>query len=69
MNVGDQVVFPDDEPVLDLPEGTPATVIAIHGPGDIEFQLADSRVFTTLESSLGRTGRLSRPPNRTCRAG
>ncbi|MFI5591115.1 hypothetical protein ACIA5G_39110 [Amycolatopsis sp. NPDC051758] len=53
MKIGDQVVFLDDEPVLDLPEGTPATVIAVRGPDDIEFQLADGRVFTTLESSLG----------------
>jgi hypothetical protein len=53
MKIGDQVVFLDDEPVLDPPEGTPATVIAVRGPADIEFQLADGRVFTTLESSLG----------------
>jgi hypothetical protein len=53
MNVGDQVVILDDEPALDLPEGTLATVTAVRGPDDIEFQLADGRVFTTLESSLG----------------
>ncbi len=53
MNVGDQVVFLDDEPELDLAEGTPATVTTFHEPDYIEFQLADGRVFTTLESSLG----------------
>ncbi len=53
MNVGDQVVFLDDEPVLDLHEGTPATVTAVRGSDDIEFQLADGRIFTTFESSLG----------------
>jgi hypothetical protein len=54
MNAGDQVVFLDDEPELNLPEGTPATVTAFYEPDYIEFQLADSRrVFTTLESSLG----------------
>lgn len=52
MNVGDQVVFLDDEPALDLPEGTPATVTALYEPDYIEFELADGRVFTTLESSL-----------------
>ncbi len=51
--MGDQVVFLDDEPELNLPEGTPATVTAFYEPDYIEFQLADSRVFTALESSLG----------------
>jgi hypothetical protein len=32
MNVGDQGVILDDEPELDLPEGTVATVIAFHEP-------------------------------------
>jgi hypothetical protein len=53
MNVGDQVVFLDDEPELDLPEGIPATVTAFYEPDYVEFRLADGRVFTTLESSLG----------------
>ncbi|KZB80914.1 hypothetical protein [Amycolatopsis regifaucium] len=53
MNVGDQVVFLDDEPELDLTEGAPATVTTLYEPDYIEFQLADGRVFTTLESSLG----------------
>ncbi|WP_020634933.1 hypothetical protein [Amycolatopsis alba] len=52
MNVGDQVVFLDDEPELGLREGTPATVTASCKPDYIEFRLADGRVFTTLESSL-----------------
>jgi hypothetical protein len=52
MNVGDKVVFLDDEPALDLPEGTSATVTAFYEPDYIEFELADGRVFTTLESSL-----------------
>jgi hypothetical protein len=30
-----------------------STVTAVRGPDDIEFQLADGHVFTTLESSLG----------------
>lgn len=53
MNVGDRVVFLDDEPELDLPAGTLVTVIAVSVPGDIEFQVADGRIFTTDESSLG----------------
>lgn len=53
MNVGDRVVFLDDEPELDLPAGTLVTVIAVRVPGDIEFQVADGRSFTTHESSLG----------------
>ncbi len=32
MNVGDQVVYFDDEPELDLPEGIPATVTAFYEP-------------------------------------
>jgi hypothetical protein len=53
MNVGEQVVFLDDEPELDLREGTPAAVTAFYEPDYIEFQLADGRVFAALESSLG----------------
>jgi hypothetical protein len=53
VNIGDRVLFLDDEPELDLPEGTPATVIAVHEPDAIDFQLADGRTFTTDESSLG----------------
>jgi hypothetical protein len=53
VNIGDHVLFLDDEPELDLPEGTLATMVAVHGPDDIEFQLADGRTFTTLKSSLG----------------
>jgi hypothetical protein len=52
MNAGDRVRFMDDEPELDLPEGTPGIVIAVHEPDSIEFQLADGRVLTTLASSL-----------------
>ena len=52
MNVGDQVVILDDEPELDLPEGTVATVTDFHEPDYIEFQLDDGRVFTAIESSL-----------------
>lgn len=52
-HVGDRVVFLDDEPALDLPEGTLATVTDVRGSDAIEFQIADGRVFTTMESSLG----------------
>ncbi|WP_125783453.1 hypothetical protein [Amycolatopsis sp. WAC 01375] len=52
-NVGDQAVFLDDEPALNLSEGTPVRVIAVHGPDAIEFEHADGRVLTTLSSSLG----------------
>ncbi|MEV7043918.1 hypothetical protein [Amycolatopsis sp. NPDC051061] len=45
-------MFLDDEPSLDRPEGTPATVTACYEPDYIEFEVADGRVFTTLESSL-----------------
>ncbi|MEV6873969.1 hypothetical protein [Amycolatopsis sp. NPDC051128] len=47
MNLGDQVVVLDD-----VPEGTLATVTALHEPDYIEFQLADGRFFTAIESSL-----------------
>jgi hypothetical protein len=52
MKVGDRVVFLDDEPELDLSQGTLATVVDVRGPDDIDFQLADGRTFTTGQSSL-----------------
>jgi hypothetical protein len=52
MNLGDQVVVLDDEPKLDLPEGTLVRVTALHEPDYIEFQFGDGRFFTAIESSL-----------------
>lgn len=52
MEVGDRVVFLDDEPTLELAEGALGTVTAAQGD-DVEFQLSDGRVFVTDVSSLG----------------
>jgi hypothetical protein len=51
VQVGDRVVFLDDEPSLELTEGAQGTVTAIRGD-DVEFELSDGRVFVTDASSL-----------------
>ncbi|MDT8913533.1 hypothetical protein [Amycolatopsis sp. PS_44_ISF1] len=52
MKVGDEVVFLDDEPELDLRESARDTVTGFHEPDYTEFRLADGRTFTALDTSL-----------------
>jgi len=49
---GDRVIFRDDEPELDLPEGTEGIVTKVASRDAVSFTLDDGRAFVTEESSL-----------------
>ena len=52
MQSGDRVTFRDDEPELDLPEGTEGTVTDVVSTDAVGFTLDDGRAFVTEGASL-----------------